>query len=108
MEVAIAEREGRRRRVPKVPMHVVLAGESDRAVHLMTEGDDALVRIADGGLGHRHLGRGVETFGKPPDRLVREVAASEKVDGHVGAVMLHRLEAADRLTELLALLRVLD
>ncbi len=92
---------------PQVQMRVMLPGEPDPAVHL-----DVQVRIlvrrgqCQGGCDRRGVGELITAAGagarRVPDRRRRELGRDE----HVGAVMFHRLEHANRTAELLAYLGV--
>ena len=109
--ICVGEQAAQRQRTPQVEVGVVLEREADPAQDL------------DAGLGD--LDRPVEAHrfgdvgGEGPllvvrrrRRGVRDVPrrGGDRLDGlqHLGAEVLHRLEAADRPAELLAHLRVLD
>ena len=92
----------------RVELQVVLLGETDGAVALVTQGADPLVSAAAPGFGDGDLAAAGLAFGDGPRCLVGHVAGSLNVGGHVGTVVLHRLETPHGTAELGALLDIFD
>src|SRR4051812_14071525 len=96
---------GQRAYLRQPECEVVLRGVTDRAVHLQGGAAGEV-----GGVRARHLRRrdvatsrgGAERHRGAEQQWAREVEG----DGYVGEQMLHRLERADRLTELMPLLGI--
>ena len=87
---------------PDEPVEVVLEGETDRTEHLQA----VLRRQRPGRAGERLRGHG-GALGIGPPTLVDHRRRGLACDVDVGQSVLHRLERADRLTELRTHLRVL-
>ena len=90
-------------------VEVVLPREADAAVHLQRRRHHPLRRVGAPDLRGRRGDRRVGVVGADaPCRPVDARAHPLDVDEHVGAAVLHGLEAPDRAAELDPLLRVLD
>src|SRR5262249_36600425 len=108
MEFRVAVERLQGLRPLEIEMEVVFPGEADAAVDLDGVPRDVARRLTHVGLadrgGHRGVLRaGVERPRRVVDRGMRVLGCHE----HVGAAVADRLERADRLSELLAHLRVL-
>lgn len=91
---------------------MVLDCHADRAVQLVRDGGDRPDRAAHRHLGHRHrvfgLGAVESVVGSGCDRQSCCGACTLDLTGHRGQRVLHRLERAQRLAELLPLAGVRD
>src|SRR5262245_26155076 len=93
----------------EVEVQVELPGEADAPVHLNGVATDLARRPADVRLGHRGGEGGVRRPGtQRPGGVVRGGVRLLHLEQHLGAGVLDRLEAADRLAELLPRSGVLD
>src|SRR6185295_12933771 len=90
-------------RALEVEVHVVLPREPDTAVDLDALARDVTVRVRAVGLRHRGGERRLRDVVRDgPRRVVRRGLRTLDLDQHVRALVLDRLEAADRAAELLA------
>src|SRR5262245_6575243 len=98
----IAEQRGQEHRPLQIEADIVLVGETDRAVQLDAGLGDRERFIRGLGLGCDRQG-GIDAEGFVVGRnLEYQRARRLDADVHVGGLVLQRLEAADRLSELLA------
>ena len=101
--------EARRPRPLHPHVQVVLDRVGDGAVALQGLARDERGRVGCRGLGHRDIAaRGVESVAHRVRRVVHHRLGELDGKQGVGQMVLDRLEAADRHTELLALLHVVD
>src|SRR5262245_20859713 len=96
--VAIGRLRGDRTVV--VELERIIAIVADRTVNLLRDARDGRYRVAAFRFRDRDFARAGCPLAERTARLPRQQPAQFEIPVHIGAMMLHRLETADRLAEL--------